>query len=118
MSDEAVQQDLAVEEMMEREKSIGSGHHRVEDGVGSLGSSPANSMPPPPAGGSNGAPGYMSPPPPPQASSGGMYPAQQVTADELMYGNGPGNGGKKKSSKQKFAERQVSTSCQLLLKSA
>ena len=116
MSDEAIQQDLAVEEMMDREKSIGSGMHRMQDGVDSLGSSPANSMPPPPPGGFNGALGYMSPPPPPPPKGGGMYPAQQMTADELMYGEGPNSrGGKKKSSKQKFAERQVSGSAPLLV---
>jgi hypothetical protein len=107
MSDEALQQDLVVEEMMEREKSIGSGTHKMEDNVGSLGSSPATSMlPPPPPGGLNGATGHRSPPPPPP-KGGGMYPVQRMTADELIYGDGPNTGGKKKSSKQKFAERQV-----------
>ena len=73
---------------------------------------------PPPAipGGSSG---YLpSPPPPPAMGSGGPIP-QQMTAEQLMFGDGGGaangngvandlgGGGGKKSSKQLFEERQV-----------
>lgn len=99
MSDEALQQDLAVEEMLDREKSIGSGTHRAQDGVLDLAYE----------GGASGA-GMGSVPPPPPPAGGGMYAPQQMTAEALMFGDeGGGGGGKKKSSKQRHAERQVST---------
>lgn len=119
MSDEALQQDLEVEAMIERGQSIGTGDHRAQNGLDDLSPSGHSGLPPPPAGASATSPptlgkgqnlnGHRPPPPPP---TGGMYNPQQVTAEQLMFGNadngGSGGGGKKKSSKQRFAERQVS----------
>lgn len=95
--------------MLQREKSIGSGLSKSQDGVGSLdGVHPVSSVPPPSVGldESGGLKEHRSPPPPPDA---GMYAPQQVTAEQLMFGNESegAKGGKKKSSKQRFAERQV-----------
>lgn len=118
MSDEALQQDLEVEEMMDRERSIGSGMNHVRDGVDlSPGGASTGSVPPPPPpklGSGHDLNGHRPPPPPPPHAAA-MVPPQQMTAEQLMFGNGGngggggggGGGGKKKSSKQRFAERQV-----------
>lgn len=114
MSDEAVEQDLAIEEMMSRGQTIGNGMSRSQDGIHDLeGVNHINSVPPPSVGlEDQKLAGHRPPPPPPVASppppSGGMYAPQQVTAERLMYGDESAGKGKKKSSKQRFAERQVS----------
>lgn len=104
MTDEQLEQDLVLEEMAERQGSIG--HQSPPGGSGgpapvsTQGLSHAQSAPPqlpPSAGASHPAP----PPPVDQGKSGGMY------GHGLFGGNGNGSGSKKKSSKQKFAERQV-----------
>lgn len=104
LSDEALEQDLALEEMASRQNSIGSGHHREEDGVPDLSSLNLGN------GGTNGHRSSFSslpPPPPPKQAAA----PTQVTADQLAYGKEDSGGfgfkGKKKSSKQRFAERQV-----------
>jgi len=130
MSDEALQQDLEVEAMIERGQTIGTGDHRAQNGLNDLGPSGSSSVPPPPppATGTSLPPlgkghdldGHRPPPPPPTA---GMYAPQQVTAEQLMFGDGGdgasgARGGKKKSSKQRFAERQVSAALGLMLAAA
>lgn len=94
-----------MEEMASRQNSIGSGHHRENDGVPDLSSLNLGN-----GAGTNGHRGSFSdlPPPPPPKQAGAPT---QVTADQLAYGKEDSGGfgfkGKKKSSKQRFAERQV-----------
>ena len=115
MSDEALAEDLEVEEMVERQDSIGSHHHRQDDGVGEL-NNRMGALLLPSREGINGhvpdskhtsgsstpsdqyalGPGNAVVPPP----RGGI----QYTADELISSQPKG---RKKSSKQRFAERQV-----------
>ena len=80
LTDQQLEQDLALEEMAEREHEIG---HQGRSGS-------TVSAPP------------SIPAPAPEKPSGGMYGGN-------MFGHGGGGGGrgKKKGSKQKFAERQV-----------
>lgn len=135
MSDQALEQDLQLEAMAERQGSIGSGLHREQDGVGDLSSlslddrasstgasasasasqsqsalhsSSHVSVQSAGSGTHHVSPNHRpAPPPPVPAGGGGMYGARQaMTAEGLMYG-GEGKK-KKKSSKQRFEERQVS----------
>lgn len=81
LTDRQLEQDLVLEEMAEREHEIG---HQGRSGS------------------TVSAPPSLPPPPPSDKPSGGMYGGN-------IFGHG-GGGGKKKGSKQKFAERQVSSS--------
>ena len=78
LTDQQLEQDLVLEEMADREHEIG---HQGRSGS-------TVSAPP------------SIPAPAPEKPSGGMYGGN-------LFGYGHGGGGKKKSSKQKFAERQV-----------
>jgi len=80
LTDQQLEQDLALEEMAEREHEIG---HQGRSGS-------TVSAPP------------SIPAPAPEKPSGGMYGGNM-----FGHGSGAGGGGKKKGSKQKFAERQV-----------
>lgn len=94
MTDQQLEQDLVVEEMVAREGQIG---HQSPLGHGERSGSTVSAPPQLP-------PSASSVPPPPPVSekpSGGMYGGN-------MFGHGGGGGGKKKGSRQKFAERQVS----------
>lgn len=82
LTDQQLEQDLALEEMAEREHEIG---HQGRSG--STVSAP---------------PSIPAPAPAPEKPSGGMYGGNM-----FGHGGGGGGGGKKKGSKQKFAERQV-----------
>lgn len=115
MTDQQLEQDLALEEMAERQDNIGHQPPPPPPGQG------MQNLPPPPGPGANLGHSHSAPPqlppngsqaplPPPPApvdqgkSGGGMY-------GNSLFGNGGNSGGgKKKSSKQKFAERQVSAS--------
>jgi hypothetical protein len=95
LTDQQLEQDLIVEEMVNREGSIG--HQGLPQAGGGHGERSGSTVSAPP----------QLPPPPPAASekpSGGMYGGN-------LFGHGGGGGGKKKGSKQKFAERQVSAIC-------
>ena len=119
MSDEALKEDLEVEEMVERQQSIGSGRNHAAYGVGDLTDGMSGLTPP--SGGGRVDRGVK---PESMMMMNGDVPEQmafegrgnavippprgavdlQMTAEEMMAG---GPTGKKKSSKQKFAERQV-----------
>jgi len=165
MTEEELKQESILEEMDKRERSIGMGHHRVDDGVGKLSvseglrgdgvvageggggggnlvGSPGSIGPPGLTSTRNGSSnGYghgdhpvlgeidgnrqmiwtsTSPPSIPPAGHSvdtvadgyvGGPTAGLLTAEELMFGDGDGAGrggkGGKKSSKQRFEERQV-----------
>lgn len=105
LTDQQLQQDLAVEEMIEREDSIGTGDARQADGVGELhvrnGLETGMSVPPPAGAELGSSPSRQlsrSPPAPPPKT--GLFHGGALTS-------GFGGAGKKKSSKQKFEERQA-----------
>ena len=129
LSDKELREDLVVEEMRQREHIIGNGSHRTENGVGDLAASPENvraSDVPPSVGVSailkadleNGS---ISPPVPFMGAANGnlglahqpvpqMPPtSERIIAERMLATNESSavQGEQKKSSKQRFEERQV-----------
>jgi hypothetical protein len=99
LTDKELNNEAVLEEMESREEMIGNGVHRQEDGLGKLAGMGGMME------GQEG--GVLSPRP--QVHAQHVAP-QQMTAEELMFGDADGvagKGGMKKSSKQRFEERQV-----------
>ena len=135
LSDKELKDDLVLEEMRQREQVIGNGMHGAEHGVGHIVANPGNvraSNVPPPVGistilNANLEDGSTVPPAPlvgvvngqqgalhqpvPQVPLSGVPPptSEQMDPEHLLYGNESSHvqGGQRKSSKQKFEERQV-----------
>lgn len=84
LTDEQLEQDLELEKMAERQEVIGTGQQASVDA---------------PVGVKDGLPPAQTAPPPP--------PQDPIGLQGQMPGGAEAGGGKKKSSKQKFAERQV-----------
>jgi len=109
LTDKELNNEAVLEEMESREEMIGNGVHRQEDGLGKLAVSPgAMPMPRGMGGMMEGQEGGVLSPRP-QVHAQHVAP-QQMTAEELMFGDADGvagKGGMKKSSKQRFEERQV-----------
>jgi OTU domain-containing protein 6 len=100
LTDQQLHADLEIEAMVEREGQIGTGKAKELDGVGSLSLEDTN-LPPE----VTSQPQPTAQPPKPSSSPGGGIFGANIAAG---FGLGPGgNGGKKKSSRQKFEERQV-----------